>query len=153
PENINFGFWPEQPLGPFASHIGVDYRASRLFQNAAPERNPERKTVWSRMYLDGTKHAALVSLSTPVYDKERFLGVIAHDITLTELLERTVNVPLPGTYNLIVAKDGSLIAHPTLTSKIESTFGKLNVTSSGDPELKAIYEAALTVPGDYGVLE
>jgi PAS domain S-box-containing protein len=153
PENINIGYWPEEPKGPFTMRVAANYRASEVFRIADPERNPERKSVWSRMYRDRTKKAGLVSLSTPVYEQDRFLGVIGHDITLSELLDRTVNVRLEGTYNFIVGRDGALIAHPSLTSAIERADGKLNVANVGDPELQRFYEAALTVPGEVGVLE
>lgn len=153
PENIFTGYWPEEPRGLLGMKVNANFCASGPFLMADPERDPERKSVWSKLYRVKTAKAALVSLSTPVYDQDRFLGVIGHDITLSELLDRTVNVRLEGTYNFIVERDGTLIAHPGLTSAIESAKGKLHVADAGDPELQRIYEAALTVPGDFGVLE
>jgi PAS domain S-box-containing protein len=153
PENLGVGYWPEDPPALFSAHPDSTYYTADVFRNAAPERNPERKSVWSRAYRDKMNQVAMVSLSTPVYDQDRFVGVIGHDITLAELFDRTVNVHLPGTYNLIVAKDGTLIAHPTLAGAIERADGKLTVADSGDPELQGIYEAASTLPGDSGVIE
>ena len=152
-DNLAVAYWPEAPLWSLETKASQDYVADLLFQEATPAKNPERKPSFSEVYIDRTQKAPLVSVSLPVYDGATFLGAVGHDITLTELLDRTVNVRLEGTYNLLVRRDGTLIAHPALTSAIAAAKGGLHVSKSGDPALVAIHAAVLNVPSGQGVTE
>ncbi len=151
--NLAVTYWPESPRWSLETKASHNYVAGALFLGAMPAQNPERKMSFSDVYMDRVQKAALVSVNLPLYDGERFLGIVGHDITLTELLDRTVNVRLEGTYNLIVRRNGNLIAHPTLTSAIAAAKDGLHVSQSGDPALAAIHPAALVVPAGQGVTE
>jgi anti-anti-sigma regulatory factor/HAMP domain-containing protein len=152
PENVMVGYWPEEPGLAHQYKPQDDLPGGRLFQAASPENNPERRSVWSDIYWDRTGRG-VVSLVTPIYDKDRFLGVVGHDVTLSELLERTAHLKLAGTYNVIVRPDGNLITHPRLDSAIEKAGGGFHVSRAGDPELLGIYEAARSIEGEPGVVE
>ncbi|MDI1450203.1 cache domain-containing protein [Polyangium sp. 6x1] len=151
--NFAVTYWPASPRWTLEIKPNHDYAGAELFVEAAPAKNPERKSSFSQVYIDPVLRAPVVTMNLPMYDGERFLGIVGHDITLTELLDRTVNVRLDGTYNLIVHRNGNIIAHPALTRALAEANGGLHVSKSGDPALPAIHAAALAVSFGEGVTE
>ncbi len=145
-DGIALMFWPERPNYSMEQDIAIEMGDTDYITPATPEKNPERKSIWTKSYIDPTTKLAMVSLSTPVYDKDRYLGVVAHDILLKELVERTMSDRLEGTYNVLLRDDGFLIAHPQKTQDLAS--GGFDVMKSADTELQAIYrQASSAAPG------
>jgi anti-anti-sigma regulatory factor/HAMP domain-containing protein len=153
PENVSIGYWPEAPRWPFEISASTNFTTGTTFTLARPEENPERRPVWTGVYRDRTMDIVMTSAALPVYDGDRFVGVVGQDVMVKELLERTVNVALQGTYNVIVHQDGDLIAHPSFTDRIKASPRDVHVSKMGDGELEAIYRAALAVTGDAVVAE
>jgi len=153
PENVGMGYWPEMPRWPFDTKAGMDFTSDELFKLGGPEKNPERKPVWTEVYQDRSKKIAMVSVTYPLYDHDRFLGIVGQDITLGELLDRTINVKLYGTYNLIVHRNGNIVAHPALMEAISTAKGGLHISKSGLPTLQAIHDAALNQNINSGITE
>jgi anti-anti-sigma factor len=139
-ENGIFAYWPSQPPP------GLDFAPQGIvpthetFLGAAPGRNPEKKSVWLKPYVDKRSSLSMVSAVTPVYDGARFLGVLGHDLLLDALVQRTTEDTLEGSYNLILRDDGHLIAHPRLTDHIRNMGGSFLVPNSNDNALREIYE-------------
>ncbi|QRO02892.1 HAMP domain-containing protein [Archangium violaceum] len=79
-----------------------------------PAKNPLRHTAWTGNYLYSPTQNWLVTANTPLDMDGRHVASFSHDILLDELLTRSINDHLPGTYNLLVRDDGQLIAHPAL---------------------------------------
>ncbi len=152
-ENVGVSYWPDDTGSLYRSKPTTNLVSIPLYTSAAPAANPGRKDMWTDVYIDGSKKVPLVSVVVPLYDGDRFIGVVGQDVTLEELFERTINVKLRGTTNLIVRRDGTLIAHPTLAEKIAATHGGLHVSKSGDPALESIHRAALSITGESGVAE
>ena len=48
---------------------------------AAPENNPLRQAVWTPVYLDEAGQGLMVTLSSPVYNDDTFVGVVSLDLT------------------------------------------------------------------------
>jgi two-component system sensor histidine kinase/response regulator len=153
PENVGLGYWPEQPRWPYRAPAGFDFTKEQLYTLATPAQNPGRKSLWTDVYIDRTQKIAMVSVVRPMYDGEKFLGVVGQDVTLDELFQRTVNVTLAGTMNLIVHRNGNLVAHPTLTAAIAAAAGGLHVSKAGVPALVSQHERALSIAGQSGVKE
>lgn len=151
PENIAMGYWPEVPTWPFDTKAGYDFTADDLFQLAQPEKNKERKSIWTDVYLDRTRHVSVVSAAMPMYDGDRFLGVAGHDVTVAELFKRTIDVRMPGTYNILVSASGNLIAHPDLGLEIAAAKGNYKIATSGNATLINLYESAIRVKGSGSV--
>ena len=63
-----------------------------LFQLAAPEANPERALRWSPIYYDAVWQKWFVSLLLPVYQQDRFLGVMGFSVNLQELTQNRANL-------------------------------------------------------------
>ncbi|MEO1431378.1 MAG: ATP-binding protein [Cyanobacteria bacterium J06632_19] len=105
--------------------------------------NPERKTLWTGVYADPILQEWMVSAETPIDDANgRHLATIGHDIVLTKLFERTIKDHLQGAYNLIIRKDGQLVAHPNLMEQIRAAGGRLYVQKFGDNHLERLFNFA-----------
>ncbi len=79
-----------------------------FFRAAAPQQNPQRAPRWSRAYADKAGAGGLVTLATPVYDADRFRGVIGVDITLRELAA-TLGAAFSGCCGELRLADGATL--------------------------------------------
>lgn len=109
---------------------------------ATPRQNPERKTFWTGLYRDPDAKRWMVSVVSPIDDGNEYVGGAGQDVLLDELIERTNNVSLDGAYNLIMTRDGRLIAHPSKMNELVASNGQYRVTESKDQDLMEVYEAS-----------
>ncbi|MBX2996136.1 MAG: response regulator [Bdellovibrionaceae bacterium] len=110
-----------------------------------PQHNPERKSRWTPTYLDPNIDLWVVTLATPLYLGDKFLGAIGNDIFLGQIVDRTVHLKMAGTKNFIFNSDGVLVAHPDFQDRIQKSLGRLSVgdVMSEDPTLKEAHELAI----------
>jgi len=153
-DGLAFMFWPEKPdyhtieQAQDDSTGDVDFLAP-----ASPENNPARKIVWTKTYFDQVSKLLVVSVTAPVYDGDRYLGVSGHDLPLTQLLERTMSDHLEGNENILVRDDGFLIAHSGKIAQLAETRGGLDVMKSNDEALKGIFRVASRVEKPVAVVD
>jgi two-component system, NtrC family, sensor kinase len=109
-----FSFWPERPN--WALEIPADYPTLgyEYYTIGLPEKNPERRTAWSGIFLDPISQSWMVTVTTPLDEKGHHVASFSHDVLLDELMDRSIKDHLPEAYNLLVRDDGQLIAHPAL---------------------------------------
>lgn len=144
-ENANLVYWPDYPDWSAGNAADFDFATYELYY--IHKNNPERKTLWSGVYFDDAIKEWMVSASTPIDDQHgNFSTIIGHDVMVGELIKRTTNEGLPGTYNILIAKDGRIIAHPKLMEAVTRAKGNLKVSEAGDPVLQAIYDKVNTMP-------
>ena len=79
---------------PWVSSKEFSYKESLkkipFYSVAIPENNTSREAVWTPVYLDEAGKGLMVTLSSPIYDGDTFMGVVSIDITnrrLSELLQ------------------------------------------------------------------
>jgi hypothetical protein len=79
---------------------------------AAPDRNPERKAVWTAPYNDFAGAGLMVTNAVPVYDKNTLIGVMSHDFRIKDLQTQVLGfkVGLAGLAFLLDSQ-GNIIAH------------------------------------------
>lgn len=106
-----------------------------------PARNPERKTLWTGIYFDKQALQWLVSAITPIDFQGNFIGSVGQDVLLDQLINRTNNIYIPGTHNLIMTRDGKLIAHPERMEQIRKAHGQYDLLKEDEPLLRDIYSA------------
>ncbi len=139
PENFSISYWPTvnivQKQGTDTCEPGEEY-----FWIADKKHNPQQKTVWTGAYYDPWIKAWMVSCVSPVYVSDRHIPTVGHDVLLNQLIERTVNDQLKGTYNIIFRRDGRLIAHPDLMKQIKDSQGYFDISKSSDRHLKKIFQ-------------
>jgi len=97
-------------------------------------------TAWSKLYFDYVVNDWLLSVTEPVQVSDRHAISVGHDILLRELIERTINNRLDGTYNVIFRADGRLIAHPLFMDAIRARNGELSLQDAGDPHLLRMFD-------------
>ncbi|WP_310426178.1 HAMP domain-containing protein, partial [Chamaesiphon sp. VAR_48_metabat_135_sub] len=142
PEGVNIVLWPGVAWG-IEAKADLDITGEEWVYLGTRAHNPDRKTIWTGVYADPVSKDWMVSAETPIDDAQgRHLGTIGHDIILNDLLKRTIDDRLEGTYNLIVRADGQLIAHPELMERIQAAAGKLNVKNANNPHLQRIFDIA-----------
>ncbi|MBW4678198.1 MAG: HAMP domain-containing protein [Desmonostoc geniculatum HA4340-LM1] len=152
PENAGVNYWNGVPL---ALQVSPDlYNPEQeYFYIADPRHNPSRSPKWTGVYLDPSIKVWMVSAIVPLYDGDRFLGIVGHDVVLTDLIEHTIQDQLPGTYNLIFRSDGRLVVHPHRTAQIQEAQGQLTIDTMDDPHLKRIFQLVTNAQPQTHVLE
>ncbi|OWJ98634.1 histidine kinase [Pseudomonas sp. A46] len=80
---------------------------------ADAKHNPQRKTVWTDVYLDPAGLGWMMSAITPVYRGDFLEGVVGLDITVGQMLGEigSLKVPWQG-YAMLVSRDHSIMALP-----------------------------------------
>jgi signal transduction histidine kinase len=113
---------------------------------ATPNRNPTRQTFWTGVYYDKAAKQTMVSVITPVDYQGRFLGGVGQDVLVDELIRRTTNSVIPGTYNIMLTRAGQVVAHSLKKDWAEAQPDGFFVDSQADAELQAIYRAVQERP-------
>ena len=144
PENIMVIYWPEVPDWCQEADTTLYMPDEEYVWVADAEHNPERKTVWTGLFFDHVSSLWMVSCETPVYRGGKHIATIGHDIILNELFERVINERLEGTWNVVLRKDGRLIAHPNLIDEIQEKGGYFDIAESGDEYLRSLFETIRT---------
>jgi PAS domain S-box-containing protein len=95
-----------------------DIRNANWYVIAKPENNPERKTVWSNIYLDSVGQGLMTTASTPVYSKTgEYLGATGVDVTLDTIVnDMLAHIPschkMEGMFSFLTDHQGRIIAFP-----------------------------------------
>lgn len=153
PENLLVGYWPEFPNWAHDADADLYMPDEEYVYIADKKNNPYRKPAWTGLFYDVVGKSWMVSLETPVDYQGRHVATIGHDILLNELLQRTLNERLKGSYNLIFRKDGRLIAHPDKLEDIKQQQGLYDIHHSDDPELKTIYQLVSRSGLEHSILQ
>lgn len=82
--------------------------------------NPEKKLVWTDVYLDPAKKGWLISVIAPIYNMNNELeGVTGIDITLENFINSFLNLSLPYEgKSFIINKDANIVAMQNSLKKI-----------------------------------
>ena len=89
----------------------VNMKEFNFFYLADKEHNPERKTVWTGVYLDPAGQGWMLSCIAPVYHAGALKGVVGLDVTFPEMVGGIRNLSLPrGASCLLVAPDGMILS-------------------------------------------
>jgi len=139
PEGANIVLWPGAAWG-IEAEAELDIPQEEWAYLGTPQHNPQRDTLWTRVYADPVIRNWMVSVETPIDDAEgKHIGTIGHDVVLNDLLDRTIHDKLDGTYNILIRSDGTLIAHPDFMEQIQERDGRLTVWELGDQHLQRIF--------------
>jgi signal transduction histidine kinase len=135
PDNIVILYWPDEPWALQAS-ADIYMPDEVAYASSNIKNNPTRQQVWTSLYIDPVAKLWMVSLETPIDDKDnKQIAAIGHDIVLNELMDRTIHDALDGTYNMIFREDGRIIAHPSYMDKILKANGEFDIQHSEDQAL------------------
>ena len=138
PENAIVMFWPDEPWG-LNARADLEMTEGSVIRATLQQTNPERKPVWTGLYYDLTAHDWMITYEVPVDFDGRHLVNPSLDVLLNDLMDRLITDQLAGSYNLVISKEGYLVAHPDRLDEIKQQMGTLSVDEVGDPVLSNIY--------------
>lgn len=109
--------------------------------------NPQKKAVWTGVYLDPAGRGWMVSCVAPVYRGDFLEGVVGLDVTVENIVEHVLSLPLPWGASAFLADDSGMII--AMAPPVENLFGL--------HELKAhVYDTAVRreqlKPQDFNLL-
>lgn len=64
-----------------------DLKTEKFFTYVTPENDPLRESVWTPVYLDHAGKGLMVTLSSPIYNKDTFMGAVSLDLSNARLSE------------------------------------------------------------------
>jgi signal transduction histidine kinase/DNA-binding response OmpR family regulator len=153
PENIIVIYWPGESWA-LNAQADLNIQNEEYFYVSNKKNNPKREQVWTGLYFDHVIKHWMVSLETPLDDRQgRHIATIGHDIILNELMERTLHNHLEGTYNLIFRDDGRLIAHPNKMAEIQEQGGQFNLLNSTDQHLIRLFGLVKNNPDNKMIID
>jgi diguanylate cyclase (GGDEF)-like protein/PAS domain S-box-containing protein len=109
-----------------------------FFKVANPENNPQRKIVWTSVYVDHAGKGLMITLSAPVYDNDTFKGVVSLDLTnlwLNNIINSNYDNYLINETDTILATSSK-----SMTSDQISKIYDLSEVSKNDAEKMKTFE-------------
>ncbi|MFA6309072.1 MAG: diguanylate cyclase [Clostridia bacterium] len=89
-----------------------DLKSEKFFTVATPKNDPLRTSIWTPVYLDRAGKGLMVSLSSPIYDRDVFKGVVSIDLTndqLSEILTSEYESYIIDTEDMVIADSLNLL--------------------------------------------
>jgi len=115
---------------------------------AIPENNLTRDAVWTPVYLDEAGKGLMVTLSSPIYDGDTFMGVVSADLTnskLSTLLECPYESYLVDSTNSVIATTEEV----DFKGKVYTLEELVKNTHIDMAEIKAVNGHAVEIVGNY----
>ncbi|WP_321468089.1 diguanylate cyclase [Halarcobacter sp.] len=98
-----------------------------FYYEANKKNNPEKKAVWTDVYLDPAGQGWMLSVIVPIYNNDFLEGVSGIDITVENIIKNILESEIPyNASSILLDKYGSIIG---LTKNSEDT---LNLKDSSD---------------------
>ncbi|MEG4802259.1 SpoIIE family protein phosphatase [Microcoleus sp. ARI1-B5] len=125
-------YYPNAPLINFLPPKKQDTLKNGIFYTlATPTNNPDRKTLWTKVYQDPGGQGLMTSVTTPIYSRTgQFLGVAGIDVTLDNIVKEILvkeilaidlqnpkeesdrSSTLKGAFSFLIDRTGNIIAFP-----------------------------------------
>ncbi|RZI84489.1 MAG: response regulator [Rubrivivax sp.] len=122
-------------------------------RDAAPDRNPSRRTTWTAPYFDDKARTWMVSAVTPIDVGGEWVGLASQDVAIDAFIARTMAEAEEGVDHLIINARGELVAHPRWMAQIQEAHGLLKAEALNDPVLTEVLRQVKQVGEDTTVLE
>jgi signal transduction histidine kinase len=91
----------------------MDIPSYNFYYEADLKHNPERKVVWTDVYVDPAGMGWMTSAIAPVYSGNFLEGVVGVDVTVSTIISGVLNLKVPWDgYGLLVSNAGTIIALP-----------------------------------------
>jgi hypothetical protein len=116
-----------------AIRVLIDAGGTQPVRMVEPESNPKREMLWTPPYLDAAGKGAMVTLLSPIYLDNEYVGAIGTDVTL-KTFDRTLRAHAPARgRSLIVDSSGNIVAD---TGNAAASDGRVSLAQTF-PELTA----------------
>ncbi|MEJ7931964.1 SpoIIE family protein phosphatase [Ramlibacter sp. AN1015] len=136
--------WPWRPAHeiPFMPALYDD----PVWRIAQPQRNPERLKFWGPAYFGGQDVGLLVPVAAPVYDADRFMGVVALDMSLDYLHRVHASFAWGLGTASVIDESGALLAHPGLYADPLAVLSTLHMSQLLAPDALPDFASVLALP-------
>jgi len=133
-----------------ASLLPPDFDATQrpYFEITSPLFNPERRTRWTIPYEDATGGGLVLTIASPVYIGEKFNGVVAADMQLSEITNQVLDLKIGQTgYAFLLDDAGRILSMPPAGYELfgldpdtfnNEEFAKQTLFGEGSDQLQAI---------------
>ena len=88
------------------------YFSYDIFSMATPDKNAKREPYWTPVYFDAGGSGLMVSHGSPIYDGERFAGMVGTDILLSHIGDFLGQFPPFAGDVVLVDQSGAVVAVP-----------------------------------------
>ncbi len=119
-------WFPSAETGMQPSTLTLDF-----YELGRPENNPARERFWTKPYIDEAGQGLMVTLATPIYDRDEFFGTVSLDLTLDALTSFVADSDDRGTTMFVIDRYNHLLAHPDL---VKSSDEAVKVAKDALPE-------------------
>ncbi len=84
-----------------------------FYYEADLKHNPQRKAVWTDVYVDPAGQGWMTSCIAPVYSGDFLEGVVGADVTVSTIINDVLDLKIPWNgYGLLISRTGTIIALP-----------------------------------------
>lgn len=91
----------------------MDIPSFNFYYEADLKHNPQRKVVWTDVYVDPAGQGWLTSCIAPVYRGDFLEGVVGTDVTVNTIIRDVLDLKIPWNgYGLLISRSGTIIALP-----------------------------------------
>lgn len=91
----------------------MDIPSYNFYYEADAQHNPDRKVVWTDVYIDPAGQGWMTSCIAPVYRGDFLEGVVGTDVTVNTIVRDVLDLKIPwGGYGLLISRSGNIIAIP-----------------------------------------
>jgi len=126
----------------------MDIPSFNFYYEADLKHNPQRKTVWTDVYVDPAGQGWMTSCIAPVYFGDFLEGVVGADVTVSTIINDVLDLKIPWDgYGLLISRTGTIIALPKTG---ESDWGLREFTSH--PYSEAIQKDTFK-PSDFNLFD
>lgn len=98
-----------------------------FFYLADQKHNPDRKPVWTGVYLDPAGQGWMLSCIAPVYLKDTLEGVVGLDVTTEKIVNNILGMQLPWKASAFLAEENGMIL--AMPGPVEKLFGLTELKS------------------------
>ncbi|WP_459789941.1 diguanylate cyclase [Alteriqipengyuania sp. 357] len=147
PENALIMYWPEKAWGLDAAS-DLNMIEGSVLRSTLQAHNPDRRPVWTGLYYDATASNWTITYQRPVDREGRHLFTPSMDVSLTALIDDVSEGAPDGTYDLILSRDGRLVAYPSHLDGLAKDAGQIEISKTDNPTLGRIYRRLMQADPD-----
>ena len=134
--------WQQSQDIPF--HPGV--YDSPVWTMGQPAQNPDREKYWAPVYFGGEARGLLAPVAAPVYDDQRFVGVLSIETSVDYLNRINADFNYPLGFTFLINQHQQVLAHPELYAKPLEVNATPSLASALPQELKGELDRLVLLP-------
>jgi sigma-B regulation protein RsbU (phosphoserine phosphatase) len=119
-----------------------------VWQLGLPESNPDRAKYWAPVYFGGEALGLLAPIAVPIYDEDRFIGVLSIDLSVDYLNRINSDFTYPLGFTMLVDDQQRVLTHPLLYANPLAVEKTPDLGPSLPESLRPLQAALLNLPAE-----